>query len=141
MNDTGKTEALVSVEGKPVSCNFGGFVPSMFGWTVLSLFRDQVVEQTKRIVGGRDSELLLSEVDSAEIVFKGNPLWIGLGFLTIALYGLGILFFILYVCLKHKFLIIHSKSNLHVVSIKGDDDQYRNFLAAVLQAAIEAKRE
>jgi len=140
MNGLVAPEALASVQGKPASAALGTVVPSMFGRTTLYLLKDRVVENTKRIVAGRDSELLLSEVDSAEITFKGNPLWIVLGFVTIALYGLGIIFFIIYFFAKHKFLIIHSKSNAQVVCIKGDDSNHREFMKAVLGTAVQVKK-
>ena len=141
MNAVREAEALASVSGKPAKGSYGMVVPSMFGRTTLFLFKDYIVEQTKRIVAHRDSEILLSEIDSGEIEVKGNPLWIVLGVLTIALFGLGIIFFFVYFLKKHKFLIIRSKSNAQLVCIKGDDSQFREFMKAVLQAAIAAKRQ
>ncbi len=130
----------MEVSGKPGTAHFGGLVPSMFGKTTLRLYSERVVETTKRVVARRDSQLLVSEIDSVEITARGSALWLGLGILTIGLYGFGIIFFILYFVVKHRFLIVRSKSNVQILGMTGDDEPYRQFMHSVLQAAQVAKR-
>lgn len=133
-------QIIAEVSGKPASIKFGRVAPAFLGQTTLRLFSQRVVEETKRIVSSRNSELLTREVDSVEITKLGNPLWLVLGFFTIALYGLGIIFFIVYFLAKHKFLIVHSKNNVQLVSIKGDETSYQRFMEAVLTTAETAKK-
>ena len=126
---------IAEVSGRPARIAFNTFVPGLFGSTTIQLFPQRVVEATKRIISSRTSEILASEVDSVDITTQGNPLWLWLGILTIALFGLGVIFFVLYVVLKQRVLIVHSKSNMQVLSLKGDDTSYQQFMESVLATA------
>jgi hypothetical protein len=137
LHDRGRL--LASVRGRPAIAWHGTVVPSMFGSTSLQLYERRVVETTARVVSARDSEILLTEVDSVELVVKGNAAWIVLGVITIGFFGLGVIFLILYFVLKHRFLIVHSKSNVQAIAIHGDESPYRRFMAAVLSAAESQK--
>jgi hypothetical protein len=131
--------ALAVISGKAATAFGGGIVRASFGRTTLVLQTNRVIETTRRPIAARDCELLLSEVESAEIITKSNPVWLVLGFLTFALYGLGLIFFVLFFVLKHRFLIVHSRGNAVFVSFDGDDGPYRQFMEAVLTEAERAR--
>lgn len=135
-----RKKVLAQVIGKPARVSWGTAVPAFWGTTKLEVYPHRVIEQTSRGVSSHHSEILTSEIDSVAIDRKGNPVWLVLGFLTLSLFGLGIIFFILYFILKHKFLIIFSKNNSQVVAIVGDERPYLEFKDAVLLAAEAAKR-
>ena len=130
---------VATVSGKAATASIGTVAPAMFGTTTLQLYETRVVETTKLIIAGRDSELLLSELDSAELTTKGNPLWLLLGILTLWLFGIGLIFIIVYFFAKHRFLIVRSMSNVQIVGIKGDEQPYRDFMAAALAAGERLK--
>ncbi|HEV3143323.1 MAG TPA: hypothetical protein VGZ47_05490, partial [Gemmataceae bacterium] len=134
-----KPQVLGFVVGKPVSSWATAMVPATFGKTTLQLLETRVIERTRRPIVQRDCGMLLSEVDSGEIVTHGNALLIALAIPTFFLFGLGILFFILYFFMKHRFLVIRSQSNAVLVALKGDVGPYQQFLDAVLSAAEAAK--
>jgi hypothetical protein len=135
-----KGQVLNFVVGKPVSAWGMAMVPASYGKTTLQLMETRVSERTRRPIIRRDCSLLLTEIDSGEIATHGNPLWIALGAATIAMFGLGIIFIILFFFLKHRFLVIRSHSGQIAVALKGDATQYQHFLDAVLSAAEAAKR-
>ena len=137
MNQNSHT--VTSVEGKPAATTFNNVSAGLFGKTKLFLTSSRVVETTRRIISRRYSELLLSEIDSAEITTGGNPLWILLGILTLGFYGAGIIFFIVYFLSKQQFLIIRSKGNAQILAMEGDEEHYRQFMFYILKAAEEVK--
>lgn len=141
MIDGKRGQPLATVTGKPASASLvGTVVPAMFGITTLQLFQTRVVETTKRIMTERDSEILLTQIDSAELTANGRRLWLLLGLLTLSFYGLGLVFIILYfVAPKHRCLIIRSASNAQFVAFSGDEMQYSQFMEAVLAAAEQQK--
>jgi hypothetical protein len=124
---------LMSVKGKRAYAKLGGLTPAMFGSTVFEMHKDRVIEITRGPVLARDCHVSIAEVDSAEVVTCGNPLFLVLGFLTLALFGLGLLFFVLYFVLKHKFLVLHSSSNIMAMAIKGDPSQFHEFKSNVIK--------
>jgi hypothetical protein len=130
-------ELLTEVSGKPVS----GAYPSMFGNTRLRIFERRIVETTKRIIFRRRAEILPADVDSVEMTTLGNPVWLVLGILTLALFGLGIVFIVLYFFTKNRFLIVRSRSNVMAVTIEGDEKPYRVFMETVLAVAEAAKKD
>jgi len=138
MNENSHESAIVWVWGKPAKQRFGTLRPAFFGRTTLSLCKTRIVENTRRIVARRYSEILLTEVDSAEMTASGNPVWLFLGLITLPL-AVGMLFLVVYFFKKHRFLIIHSGSIAQVVAVRLDVGQYCQFMTAVLKAAEKAK--
>ncbi len=131
----------LSVSGKAASSSFGHvLVPSMFGNTTLTLRGDRLIDDTKKIVASHHSEILLSRIDSAEIAVSGNNALLGIGLVTLPMFGVGVLFFLLYLFIKNRFLVIRSGSNAAVLVIKGAEDEFQEFLDAVLTAAAEHSR-
>jgi hypothetical protein len=132
---------IMEISGKPAMSSYGFVAPSFFGRTKLTLTENRVIEDTKRIVATRKCESILSEIDSVEIAEDGNPLLLFLGFMTLAFYGLGILFFVLYFFLKHQYIIVRSGSNVQVMAISGgiNMDKANVFMDTVLSAAHSAK--
>ncbi|MGI9518073.1 MAG: hypothetical protein ACR2NP_13550 [Pirellulaceae bacterium] len=70
-----------------------------------------------------------AEIDSAEVATCGNPLWLLLGILTLAIFGIGLLFFVF----KYRFLVVYSSSNVVAVAIKGDPVPCRDFMYNVVK--------
>jgi hypothetical protein len=132
---------IMEISGKPAMSSYGFVAPSFFGRTKLTLTENRVIEDTKRIVATRRCESILSEIDSIEIAEDGNPLLLVMGFMTLALYGLGILFFVLYFFLKYQYIIVRSGSNVQVMAISGsiNMDKAKVFMDTVLSAAHSAK--
>ena len=131
-------EVISEVDGRPVKVGFGGHLltPGSYGGTTLELYRDRVVEKTKHIVSRREAELLLTDVESVELLTAGNSSYLGLGILTLLLL-IGIVFLVLYFLFPHRILLIRGKSTALLVAVKGDVDPYLDFMEATL---LQAKR-
>ncbi len=131
------------ISGKPATVSYGLVSPAVFGKTSLSLTENRVIESTKRIIASRYCEIILSEVESVEICEGGYPLLLILGFVTLSLMGLGLIFFVLYFLIKCKYLIIRSQGNAQVVCISGTGsmERAREFMIDVLRCAEDAKQK
>lgn len=130
-----------SVTGKRVIAQWGQIVPSMFGRTTLEIMDGCLVDNTQSLLTRRHLELLLSEIDSAEIRITPNAAFLGAGIVLLPLFGLGLLVLPFYFISKYKFLIFHSGSNTTALVISGKEDPYREFMQLVLTAAQKAKRQ
>lgn len=128
-----------SVTGKRVIFQWNQFVPSMFGRTTLSIEDGCLVENTKSWLTRKELELLLTEIDSAEIRVQPNPAFLGAGLVLLSAFGIGLLILPFYFINKYKFLIFHSGSNATALVISGNEDPYRDFMHLVLAAAKKAK--
>lgn len=128
-----------SVTGKRVIAQWGQIVPSMFGRTTLELDDRSLVDNTQSLLARRHLELLLSEIDSAEIRIQPNAAFLAAGLVLLPLFGLGLLVLPFYFISKYKFLIFHSGSNTTALVISGKEDPYRDFMQQVLAAAQKAK--
>lgn len=111
-------------------------VRHFFGKTRITLTDDRVIEHTKRVFFERHCELLVSEIDSAEIRTTGDIRWLLFGILTIGIYGLGLLLILLYFLLKKRHLIIRSQNASIVLVIDSVSDDVLEFLHAVLYAKV-----
>ena len=133
-------QPLAEIGGKRAIAKFGTLAPAMFGTTVFQIFKDRVVERSTGPIARRTCHLLATDIESAEIITAGNPLYLVLGLATIAMFGLGILFLLLYFLLKHKFLVISSGGTVIALAIKGDEESYHQFLNNVTKVALHCKR-
>jgi hypothetical protein len=125
--------AILEVIGKPGISNYGVIVPSLFGRTKLQLHPTRVVEKTQLIITRRHCTMLLSKIDSVEIVETGNSLWLVLGFMTLSMF-IGVIFFVLYFVIKNKYLVLRSESNVQVVMLNAANTATaEQFLDALLQ--------
>lgn len=136
------SNVLASISGKPVNA-FGHFLSeSSWGKTRLELHETRLIEDTKHIVSEQHSEILLQEMQGAAFVTRPNPLLIGIGFATIALFGLGLILLLLALFVgKKRFLIFHGGTFTQHLSITGDANRYLNFMEDVLTQAEKIKRE
>ena len=126
----------VSVGGKTGTALMGNLlVPSFFGRTLLTLANGRVIEDSSKLVGRRHAELLISTIDSGEIVAAGNPVFLVLGLSLLGFYGVGLILLLVYVLKKNRYLVIRSPSNVVVVGLNGAEDRYAEFLEAVLTTA------
>ncbi len=132
---------ITSVTGRRAVASFGGqIVPSMFGTTTLEIDGTRLIETTHGVLSQRHAELLLTEVDSAELRIQPNPALLGASLVLLPVFFLGLLVLPFYFFIKYKFLIIHSGSNTTVVAITGGENPFREFMNNVLTAAEMAKR-
>jgi hypothetical protein len=132
-----RDNAILELTGKPGNSNYGVIAPCFWGRTKLQLQPTRLVESTQKIIARRDCAVLLTHVDSVEIVEEGNPLWLVLGFLTISIL-IGVIFFVLYFVIKHKYLAIRSGSNFQLVMIDStNQERAEQFMNAVLKRAEE----
>lgn len=137
---TRSSRGVRSVTGKRVIAQWGQIVPSMFGRTTLELEDGSLVDNTQSLLTRKHLELLLSEIDSAEIRIQPNAAFLAAGIVLLPLFGLGLLVLPFYFISKYKFLIFHSGSNTTALVISGKEDPYREFMQQVLAAAQRAKR-
>jgi len=135
---TGKSP-MASVRGKRAYAKLGGLTPAMFGSTVFELHKDRLVELTKGPILSRDCHVSIAEIDSAEVVRCGNQLYLILGIATLAIYGLGLLFIVLYFMRKHKFLLIHSSANVLALNMRGDEEPFHEFKNNVIKVTSHYK--
>jgi hypothetical protein len=127
--------SIMELTGKPGIASYGAVVPGSFGRTTLQLQPTRIVEKTKKLIATRDCTVLLTQIDSVEIVEEGNPLWLVLGLFTI-MFLIGIIFFVLYFILKHKYLLVRSGSNVQLVMLNSQNEaNAEEFMQAVLKAA------
>jgi hypothetical protein len=132
-----RENAILELTGKPGNSNYGVIAPSFWGRTKLQLQPTRLVESTQKIIARRNCTVLLTQIDSVEIVEEGNPLWLVLGFLTISIL-IGVIFFVLYFVIKHKYLAIRSGSNFQLVMIDStNQERAEQFMNAVLKRAEE----
>lgn len=127
---------VASVAGKLATVSFGHVVPTMFGRTEFRLSATQVMQESHRwgLVG--ESRIPIQEIDSVDYGDVRNPLWLVLGLLTLMLYGLGIIFIIVYFVAKRRVMSIRSRANALAMVVAGDSDPHRDFLARVLKAKL-----
>lgn len=126
-----KKRILAEVSGKPVTLLWNQIPVPAKGKTTLQLMPNRLVEKTKWVVAERYSETILSEIDSVDILTHGNPL-----FLVFFIFIIPLILFFLF---KRRFLVIRSRGNVHAVTVKGDLQDYYDFMEAVLAAAEKAK--
>ncbi len=127
--------AIMELTGKPGVANYGTVVPGFFGRTTLQIQPTRLVEKTQKLIARRHSTVLLTQVDSVDIVEEGNPLLLILGFVTLTFF-VGIIFFILYFIFKHKYLVVRSGSNVQLVMLNSlNEANAEAFMNAVLKQA------
>lgn len=138
MNNSYKV--LLEISGQAANSYYNFLSPALFGRTTFQLCESRIVERTRKVVATRYCEVILSEVDSAEIVEDGVSWLLFLGIFTL-FFGVGIIFIVLYFFLKYKYLIIRSGSNAQVLCIAGSNgmEKAKTFMAEVLKRAEEAK--
>lgn len=138
-----------SVTGKAGCVAFGNIlVPLLFGSTTLSIQGDRLIGDMKRAASTRHCEILLSRIDSAEIVVARSHLNLLLSLYLLTMSGsyslqplaiVGLLILPFYCFMTRRYLVIRSQSNAAVLVIKGPDNEHRVFLDAVLTAAAQAR--
>lgn len=133
---------LAQIQGKRAIAKFGALSPAFLGKTTIELHKDRIVEITTGPIAKRNCQVLACEIDSAEIRTAGNPLWLVLGILTLGLFGLGLLFILLYFLAKNRFFLVTSSSNLVAAAIKnkGSEAEYEKFMKNTLKLALHCKR-
>jgi hypothetical protein len=138
----GQNAVLGEVSGGAVYFSLGVATRSFVGKTTIQMTPTRLIEKTRKMIARRHCEIPISEVDSIEILEAGNSIWILLGIFTLFIYGLGIIFFIIYFFQREKFFIIRSRSNAHILTIEGADgmDKCREFMERVLSTAEELKK-
>jgi hypothetical protein len=127
--------AIMELTGKPGVASYGTVVPGFFGRTTLQIQPTRLVEKTQKLIARRHSTVLLTQVDSVDIVEEGNPLWLILGIFTLTIL-IGFVFIILYFIFKHKYLVVRSGSNVQLVMLNSmNEANAEAFMNAVLKQA------
>lgn len=117
----------------------GGFVlPSPLRIGTLTLSATRLTESSRRLIGSRHVELLVKRIDSAEICSRGNTAFLIAGFVLLGVYGLGLLFLLLYAVMRSKYLVVRCGANVVALKVQGDQQPYQQFLEATLQQAQSA---
>lgn len=130
-----------AVTGKRVMVTFGGVLtPQLFGSTTFTLEHDRLVETSSGMVARQKCQIPLTMISAMAVTTQGNPLFLLFGFLTLPLFGLGLVFIILYFALPRHFLVAHSNNYITALNCRGPLDRYHEFADMVTQAAI-AKQE
>ncbi len=124
-----------SVSGKPASRLLGLIIPGTFGNTTLSLEDSRVIEETRKPLIRRHTELRLSRVDSVTISTSPDSRLFVLGLATLPAYGIGIVVLLVWVIRRFRWVAIRSDATSLVVRIQGPDDRYEDFMDAVLDAS------
>ena len=133
-------QATAMITGRPATLTVRGWLmPSWFGRTTLQIKGSRVVESTRRIWTERHRELIIGEVDSAEIAYQGSPTMLIFGILTLPLLGLGLIFILLHFFIRERCLIIRTRSSSVAMMISGDDQPHRKFMRMVLDRAAQTK--
>ena len=130
---------LATVSGKIARVSWGHVVPTSAGRTDFRLTPTQVMQYTLHWGLEGETRIPLAEVDSVDIGDVRNPIWLILGIFTLALYGLGIIFIIVYFLTKRRVMSIRSRANALAMVVSGDADLHRDFLARVLQAKLAGR--
>jgi hypothetical protein len=127
--------AIMELTGKPGVASYGTVVPGFFGRTTLQIQPTRLVEKTQKLIARRHSVVLLTQIDSVDIVEEGNPLWLVLGIFTLT-FLIGFIFIILYFIFKHKYLVVRSGSNVQLVMLNSlNEANAEAFMNAVLKQA------
>ena len=114
---------LAEITWKPAnSIAFAGAVASFIWYSTLRLYEDKIVWDSKRIISWNNVIIPLRKVDSVEVITKWNAVWLFLGIITLPLFGLGIIFLILYFIMKERFLIMVSWNNVQAIAVRSSYD-------------------
>ena len=108
--------------------------------TAPSIYRDEakiarVIEETRKPLIRRHTELRLSRVDSVTISTSPDSRLFVLGLATLPAYGIGIVVLLVWVIRRFRWVAIRSDATSLVVRIQGPDDRYEDFMDAVLDAS------
>jgi hypothetical protein len=130
-----RENAILELTGKPATSSYGVISPSYWGKTTLRLQPTRLVEKTRKLIARRHCAVLITQIDSVEIVEEGNPLWLVVGFFTLS-FLVGFVFLALYFVFKHKYLAIRSGSNCQIIMLdSSNSEKAEQFMNAVLKQA------
>jgi hypothetical protein len=133
------SQTVIEFTGRPATAYYGIISPAAYGKTTLTVTSNTVVERTKRAIATRYCEAPIGKIDSVEIVEDGNPLFLALG-LTTLMFGIGIIFLVLYFVIKYKYLVVRSGNNVQIVMISslgsGNMEQAKRFSATLMQSIL-----
>lgn len=115
-------------------------IPSFFSQSSLTLLSDRARLKSSGFFCTRRVDLLLSGITSGEI--RRCPAWYLLvpGILLLAADGLGLIFLIAFLFVRHSFLILNCGATSVVVRFKADDTDACAVADAILQAAINERQ-
>ncbi len=128
---------LAEITWKPAnSIAFAWAVASNSWYSTLRLYEDKIVWESKRIISWNNVIIPLRKVDSVEVITKWNAIWLILWLVTLLVFGLGIVFLVLYFFMKERFLIIISWNNVQAVAVRSSNDikAFHDFMEKVVNA-------
>lgn len=133
-------DAIEQVSGKRVQVMYGGgLVPQMFGKTTFTLYPDRLVEDTTGVVLKDHTQVPLNAINGVNICTHGNPILLILGFATLWVFGLGLIFLILYYFIRKNFLVVISEGHIYALQRKGADGKYTDFAETLMDLVIAAR--
>jgi hypothetical protein len=113
--------------------------PSFFTRCSVMLLPDRVRIESSGLLGARRLDFRVSEITSAEI--RRCPGWYLLvpGFLLLPANGVGLVFLLAFLVVRHSFLILHCGSATVAIRFKADDTDATTLGDAILQAACNSQ--
>lgn len=143
-DDNGTSAETSSIRNGSILHGTGGFLfaglptPSFFTESSLTLLPERVRMKSSGLLSTRRVDLRLSEITSAET--RQSPAWYLLlpGILLLA-QGIGLIFLLAFLFVRHSFLILRCGSTTVTVRFKGDDTDACTLSDAILQAATKTQ--
>jgi hypothetical protein len=132
---------VTHLEGSSAFLLAGLPIPSFFSRSALTLLPERVRLKSSGLFTTRRVDLRLSAITSGEN--RRCPGWYLLvpGILLLPTNGVGVVFLIAFLFVRHSFVILRSDTTSVAVRIKGDDSDACAVLDAVLQAANRASQQ
>lgn len=129
------------ISGRPANFAVGGIAtPSFFGHTTIRVTDGRLTETTKTLFGERNRQILLAEVDSTEVVERWEPALLVFGLCTLPLLFFGLIPIAASYLLRGRILVIHSRTHVVAVRVKGDSKPYCQFMDTVLKMAEDVRQ-
>ena len=132
---------VTHLEGSGAFLLAGLPIPSFYSSSALTLLPERIRLKSSGLFTTRRADISLSAITSGES--RRCPGWYLLvpGILLLPANGIGLVFLIALLFVRHSFVILRSDTASVVVRIKGDDSDACAVLDAVLQAANRASQQ
>jgi hypothetical protein len=130
--DDDRDDVLAEVSGASVTILWHGYQWSYWGSARMMMTATRVIERTKFFVSERQTAVPLSQVTGVTMLKTPNPILLVLGFITLPLLGLGLIFLILALFQKHTYLVVTAPNCVLVIGCKGKIQNYEDFMLDIL---------
>ncbi len=131
--DDDREEVLAEVSGASVGITpWQGYQWSYWGSSRMMMTATRVVERTKFFISERFTTVPLNEITGVTLLTTPNPVLLALGFATLIFCGLGLIFLLMCLFMKHTYLIVTTANNVLVIGCKGNITNYEDFKHDIL---------